>query len=70
MSAPEPARRSADGLFAGAALLMVLRCVALPAAIGAGAGSVIGGWLGIVCAVLISAFVGVLIHRRRGSRGC
>ena len=70
MSAPGSARRKPDGLCAGAAVLMLLCCLVLPAAVGAGAGSIIGGWLGVACAVLIAAIVALLIHRRSGTRGC
>jgi hypothetical protein len=63
--------RGGDGLMAGGALLMIVCCVAGPAALGAAAGSAIGGWLGIACAVLLACLAGLLIHRRRrGSEGC
>jgi hypothetical protein len=70
VSADQKSPRSADGVFAGAALLMVLCCAVGPAVIGAAAGGVIGGWLGIVCAVLVAGLVGLLLHRRSRARGC
>jgi hypothetical protein len=57
----------------GGALLMVLCCAVGPAVIGAGAGSAIGGWLGIACALVLAGGAALLIHRRarRGGRpGC
>jgi hypothetical protein len=38
--------------------------------IGAAAGSAIGGWLGIACAVLLAVGAGLFMHRRRGQEGC
>ena len=70
MSAPERAGRGKDGLLVGGALLMVICCAVLPAVIGAAAGTAIGGWLGVTCAVLLAAGVGLLLHRRRGREGC
>jgi hypothetical protein len=49
---------------------MVLCCAVGPAVIGAAAGSAIGGWLGIACAVLVAALVGLFLHRRNRTRGC
>jgi hypothetical protein len=49
---------------------MVLCCAVGPAVLGAAAGGVIGGWLGIACAVLVAGLVGLLLHRRSRSRGC
>jgi hypothetical protein len=66
---PKPSR-SGDGIFAGAALLMVLCCAVGPAVIGAAAGSVIGGWLGGACAMLLAGVVGLWLHRRSRARGC
>jgi outer membrane lipoprotein SlyB len=37
--------------------------------IGAVAGSAIGGWLGIACAVILAAVVGLAVHRRTRQRG-
>jgi hypothetical protein len=48
---------------------MVLCCAVGPAVIGAVAGSAIGGWLGIACAVLLAAGVGLVLHRRTRKRG-
>jgi hypothetical protein len=48
---------------------MVLCCAVGPAVIGAAAGSVIGGWLGIACAIVLAAGTGLMLHRRRGRRG-
>jgi hypothetical protein len=62
-----PARR-ADSLLAGTAVLMVLCCAVGPAVIGATAGSVIGGWLGVACAVVLAAVGAWLLHRRRRGR--
>lgn len=63
-----PGSRTSDSLLGDAALLMVLCCAVGPAVIGAAAGSVIGGWLGIACAVLLAAIAGVALHRRHGRR--
>jgi outer membrane lipoprotein SlyB len=55
----------------GAGVLMVICCAVGPAVIGAVAGSAIGGWLGIVCAVILAALIGLLLHRRARTRqGC
>lgn len=70
MSTPSPdSPRSIAGVTA-AALIMIACCAAGPAALGALAGSVIGGWLGIVCAVVFAGAVGVLLERRRRAGGC
>jgi len=58
-----------DSVVAGAAVLMILCCAAGPAVVGAAAGSVIGGWLGIVRAVVLAAAVAWSLHRRRRD-GC
>lgn len=50
---------------AGAAALMILCCAVGPAVIGAAAGGLVGGWLGIACAVLVAGFGGFALHRRR-----
>jgi hypothetical protein len=65
---PEPGRGSSLAI-AGGALVMVLCCAVGPAVIGAVAGSAIGGWLGIVCAVILAAVVGLIMQRRTRSRG-
>jgi outer membrane lipoprotein SlyB len=63
--------RGSDVAVAGAGVLMVLCCAIGPAVIGAIAGTAIGGWLGIACAVLLAAIAGLLLHRRlRRSSGC
>jgi hypothetical protein len=53
-----------NAALAGAALLMVLCCAVAPAVVGAVAGSAIGGWLGLACAVILAAAVGLVLHRR------
>ena len=67
MSVSNQARRGTDVALLGGGLLMVLCCAVGPAVIGAVAGSAIGGWLGIACAVILAAVVG-LVMRRRASR--
>lgn len=69
MSARREATGSSTGLFAGAGLLMVLCCALAPALLGAGAGSVIGGWLGILAGCLLAAGVGLGLYLRRRTRG-
>jgi hypothetical protein len=64
----QPPGRS-DYALVGGGLLMVLCCAVGPAVIGAVAGSVIGGWLGIACAVILAAAVGFMLHRRTRRRG-
>lgn len=70
MSAESKPSRKADGAIGGAAILMILCCAAGPAVIGAAAGSAIGGWLGIACAVILAAAVGLFLHKRSRSKGC
>ena len=53
----------------GGGVLMVLCCAVGPAVIGAVAGSAVGGWLGIACAVLVAGAAALLVHRRRGREG-
>jgi hypothetical protein len=63
-------RRSQTALWS-AGVLMVLCCAVGPAVVGAVAGSAIGGRLGIACAVILAAGVGLVLHRRaRTSGGC
>jgi zinc transporter ZupT len=69
MATDEQPRRRSDAALAGAGVLMVLCCAVLPGVIGAVAGSAIGGWLGIACAVIAAAVVGLVLHRRARSRG-
>ena len=64
----EPGRGS-NAALTGAGILMVLCCAVAPAVIGAFAGSAIGGWLGIACAVIVAALVGFALHRRTRRRG-
>jgi hypothetical protein len=54
MSATNERGRRSDAALAGAGVLMLLCCAVGPAVIGAVAGSAIGGWLGIACAVVSS----------------
>ena len=71
MSATEKPRRRTDGALVGGGLLMVLCCALGPAVIGAVAGSAVGGWLGIACAVILAGVVGLVLHRRgRNGRAC
>ena len=65
---PKPGRGANYALFGGG-VLMVVCCAVGPAVIGAVAGSAIGGWLGIACAVILAAVVGLILHRRTRSRG-
>ena len=60
-----------NGLLVGGGLLMVLCCAVGPAVIGAVAGSAVGGWLGVACAVVLAGVVGLVVHRRaKISGGC
>jgi uncharacterized protein (DUF58 family) len=70
MSAGSKPSRKRDVTIGGAALLMILCCAIGPAVIGAAAGSVIGGWLGVACAVLLAGVVGLVMHRRSRNRAC
>jgi hypothetical protein len=56
--------RRADAALAAGGVLMVLCCAVGPAVIGAVAGTAIGGWLGIACALILAAGVGLFLHRR------
>jgi hypothetical protein len=47
----------------------VLCCAVGPAVIGAVAGTAIGGWLGIVCALILAAGIGLFLQRRARRRG-
>jgi hypothetical protein len=58
-----------DAALAAAGLLMVLCCAVGPAVLGALAGGLVGGWLGIACAVLVAAMAGLALHRRARRRG-
>jgi hypothetical protein len=70
MRGGEGTERRVDSLFAGAAVLMILCCAVGPAVLGAAAGSIIGGWLGVVCAVVLAAGVGLVRSRRHGRGAC
>lgn len=61
--------RRADAALAAGGVLMVLCCALGPAVIGAVAGTAIGGWLGIVCALILAAGIGLFLHRRARRRG-
>ena len=62
-------RRGSNTALVGAGVLMVLCCAVGPAVIGAVAGSAIGGWLGMACAIMVAALVGLVVHRRTRRRG-
>ena len=62
--------RRSDSLFAGGALLMIVCCAVGPAVLGAVAGSLIGGWLGIACALLLAAGAALALRRRRSETKC
>ncbi len=70
MTPTKPPRDRTTPLVAGAAVLMVLCCAAGPAVLGAVAGSLIGGWLGVVCAVILAGTAGLLLFARRRRGGC
>jgi hypothetical protein len=61
--------KRANGLLVGGGLLMVLCCAIGPAVIGAVAGSAVGGWLGVACAVVLAGIVGLVVQRRAKIRG-
>ncbi len=69
MSTPKEAPRGSNGLFAGMGLLMVLCCAIGPGIIGAGAGSAVGGWLGIAVACVAAAGAGFALYLRGRKRG-
>jgi outer membrane lipoprotein SlyB len=69
MSANPKSRQGVNYALFGGGVLMVVCCAVGPAVIGAVAGSAIGGWLGIACAVILAAVVGLILHRRTRSRG-
>jgi outer membrane lipoprotein SlyB len=69
MSTEQKPRGRLDLTLVGGGVLMVLCCAVGPAVIGAAAGSAIGGWLGIACAVILAAIVGLVLHRRTRQRG-
>jgi hypothetical protein len=61
--------RRTDAALAAGSVLMVLCCAVGPAVIGAVAGTAIGGWLGIACALILAAGAGLFLHRRARRRG-
>ena len=64
-------QKRGDTTIVGAGILMVVCCAVGLAVIGAVAGSAIGGWLGIACAIILAAVVGLVLHRRtRRQGGC
>jgi hypothetical protein len=69
MNGGEMPRRT-DGLLCGAAAVMILCCAVGPAVLGAAAGGIIGGWLGIVCARIFAATIAFVLHRRGGRGEC
>lgn len=69
MSPGNPGRRRSDLALAGGGMLIVLCCAVGPAAVAAVAGSIIGGWLGVACAVVLAAGVGLVLQRRGRNRG-
>jgi hypothetical protein len=71
MSTKEESRGRSDVALIGGGVLMVLCCAVGPAVIGALAGSAVGGWLGIACAVILAAAIGLVLQRRtRQDGGC
>jgi hypothetical protein len=70
MSAEPKPSRQVDAAIGGAAILMILCCAVGPALIGAAAGSFIGGWLGIACAVILAGAGGLFLHRRGRTSSC
>jgi hypothetical protein len=71
MAAEGKPGRGSNVALVGGGVPMVLCCAVGPAVIGALAGSAIGGWLGIACAVILAALVGLVLHRRARARdGC
>ena len=71
MSANRSGRWRPDVALVGGGLLIVLCCAVGLAVIGVVAGGVIGGWLGIACAIVLAAVAGVILYRRtRGRGGC
>jgi len=71
MSSPTSPSRGSNSLFAATTAIVALLCCAPgPVFIGAGAWGLIGGWLGVACAVALAAAAGLLWHHWRGKRGC
>jgi hypothetical protein len=67
MSANLKPRQGSNYAPFGGGLVMVLCCAVGPTVIGAVAGSAIGGWLGIACAVILATTVGLILHRHTRS---
>lgn len=65
MSAAKAPGRRSDAALAGA----ILCCAVGPAVLGAVTGSAIGGWLGIACAAIVAAAVGLVLLRRARTNG-
>jgi hypothetical protein len=70
MSTESKSSRRSDSVVAGTALLMVLCCAIGPAVAGAALGGLIGGWLGIACAVIAAAGVALYVVSRQGRGRC
>jgi hypothetical protein len=56
------------GPLVGLGVAAVLCCAVLPTALGAAAGTGVGGWLGIVVACLLAGAVALGLHLRARSR--
>jgi hypothetical protein len=69
MGTKEKSRGRSDVALIGGGVLMVLCCAVGPAVIGAVAGSAVGGWLGIACAVILAAAIGLVLQRRTRQQG-
>jgi hypothetical protein len=54
-----------DDAFAAVAVVVMVACCAAPAVLGAAAGSLIGGWVGIAVACALALGGLVLLRRRR-----
>ena len=69
MSHVKPSR-GGDFALTAAGILMILRCAVVPAVLGATAGSLVGGWLGVTIACVLAGAVGIVLYLRRGRNGC
>ena len=67
MAAGSP--RTTERALFGAGVLLVLCCAVGPAVIGALAGSALGGWPGVACAIIVTAAAACILHRRAGGCG-
>jgi hypothetical protein len=54
----------------GAGIVMILCCAVGPAVLGAAAGSVVGGWIGVTIACVLAGVAGLGLYLRRGRSGC